>query len=148
MYEKVECITCGRRNISTVRKCICGTIHHSKKNNPEFFSEQLRCYIFECKSKADERRGCVGDKNLERNVWMCRKHSDEWILKTQPDSIAEKIILGARKIEADAKAAGMTNLEYFLKTNPVKYVAVQKSMQETHRRRDNIFAVEDYLSGW
>ncbi len=147
MYEKVECLGCGRRNIATVRKCICGTIKHNKNNRPEFFSEIARCYVFECKGKADDRRGVKDDKNLDRDIWMCQKHSEDWILKTQPDSIEAKIILGARKIEEEAKASGLSNREYFKQTNPKAFAAVQKSMREVHKARDNLFAVEDYLSG-
>jgi hypothetical protein len=139
MYQKVECINCGRTNPSNVRKCHCGTMQHSKNDKPEFFSEKARCYVMGCAAKADERRG--------DNFWMCRKHSDDWILKTQPDSIESIVILGSRKIEAEAKAAGMTNREYFEKSNPMSFDAVQKMMIRKNEGRDNIFAVEDYLNG-
>jgi len=114
-------------------------MQHSKNDKPEFFSEKARCYVMGCAAKADERRG--------ENYWMCRKHSDDWILKTQSDSIEARVILGSRKIEDEAKSAGMTNREYFEKSNPKGFAVVQKIMKEIHRNRENIFAVEDYLSG-
>lgn len=139
MYEKVECINCGRLNLSNIRKCHCGTMQHVKKNKTEFFSEMSRCYVMGCERKADERRG--------ENLWMCCNHSDDWILKSQKDSIEAKVILDARKIEEKAKVAGIPNREYFEKSNPSSYDAVQKMMQKKNEGRDNIFAVEDYLSG-
>lgn len=97
------------------------------------------CYVVSCKNSANERR--------DENIWMCRKHSDDWILKTQPESIEAKIILGARKIEAEAKVAGMTNREYFEKSNPSSFDVLQKMMTRKNEGRHNIFAVEEYLSG-
>jgi hypothetical protein len=120
MYSRIECINCGKSNLENVKRCTCGAIQHNKKK-PEFFSEMARCYVFNCNAKADERRG--------ENIWMCAKHSEDWILKTQPDSLEAKVILGARKIESEAKAAGMTNREYFEKINPRGYEMVQKMMK-------------------
>jgi hypothetical protein len=146
MYEKVECIGCGRQNIATVRKCICGTMQHNKNNRPAFFHENSRCYVFDCKGKADERRSCEEDSG--KDIWTCKKHGDDFIVKNKTISeISSAVIVLASQIEADAKAAGLSNLEYFKQTNPKAFAAVQKSMKEVHKARDNTFAVEDYLSG-
>jgi len=82
----------------------------TKFEKNENSSGKQKCYVANCESEADERRG--------ENVWMCGKHSDDWILKTQPDSLTAEILRRAKKFEEEAKAAGMSNYEYFKHSNP------------------------------
>lgn len=125
------------KNFSPTSRAIRNILLENVKEEKKIIKNS--CYVLTCKNLADERRG--------ENIWMCGQHAHDWILKTQPDSSEAKIILGAWKIEADAKSAGLSNREYFKQTNPMAFDAVQKTMRAAHSARYNIFAVEDYLSG-
>lgn len=126
------------KNFSPTSRAIRNILFENVKEEEKKISNNA-CYILTCKKLGDERRS--------EKIWMCRQHSDDWILKTQHGSIAAKIILDAAQIECDAKNAGLSNRDYFKKENPKAFAALQKSMKEVHRNRENLFAVEDYLSG-
>jgi len=63
------------------------------------------------------------------DILMCRLHCDEMILKTDPDSIQAEVIRGARRFEAQAKEAGLTNSDYFKKSQPALFNAINKNRQ-------------------
>lgn len=55
------------------------------------FKKTNECYVLGCKKVADERRG--------ENVWMCSRHSEDWILKTHPNSREGDCVRLIRKFE-------------------------------------------------
>lgn len=113
----------------------------SDKNNSE------KCYVSPCDKIPEYRRGNKNNFGKVDDIFMCKDHDELWILKMLPNSLEAEMIKRSKKIEADAKLAGLSNREYFKQTNPKAFAAVQKSMREVHKARDNTFAVEDYLSG-
>jgi len=125
-------------------------INLAKKNANKLHYEKMnvdRCFVEPCKNKAEQTRGNLDEFGNIKNIRMCSFHDDAWILKMQPNSLAAKNILGARKSESEAKALGMTGFEYFKKLNPKGFDAVQKMITRKSECRENIFAVEEYLSG-
>lgn len=107
-------------------KCQCG--HKSKNQSEEPFAP--RCFVIGCNSTADDRRG--------ENIWMCRYHSDEYILKIFPHSIDATVILTARRLEKESKIAGMTNREYFQATNKASYDRAQSIMKLKSDKAKNV----------
>jgi|GEM_PF-4746534 hypothetical protein len=109
-------------------KCQCG--YSDKNQNAESKPFAPRCFVIGCNSIADERRG--------ENVWMCRHHSDEYILKIFPHSIEASVILTSRRLEKEAREAGMTNQEYFRATNKSAYDRCQEIMKQKSDKAKNL----------
>lgn len=108
--------------------CRCGYENENKNAESKPFAP--RCFVIGCNSTADERRG--------ENIWMCRYHSDEYILKIFPHSIDATVILTARRLEKEAKIAGMTNREYFQATNKASYDRAQSIMKLKSDKAKNV----------
>ena len=84
MYQRVECESCGKMNLSNVVTCICG----SKKG--EVLISQIKCHVAGCFEKPIERFG--------EKIWGCLKHSDDIFLKLHPGSLSSEIIMNSRKM--------------------------------------------------
>jgi hypothetical protein len=69
-----------------------------------------KCYVVGCKEETTQK--------FSENIMMCRKHSGDYYLKTQPNSIEAEIVRSSKKFENEAKEKGMTNHEYFKFLNP------------------------------
>lgn len=94
------------------------------RSNEGSLQSKSKCYVISCRNLDIEQ--CFDNPEIQ----MCRFHHDEYILKMHPQSPQADCIRLARKFEEEAKAAGMTNQEYFSFKNPAGYAAAQGRMKK------------------
>lgn len=82
------------------------------------FRRTNECYVLGCKKFADERRG--------ENIWMCQRHSEDWILKTCPKSKEADCIRSIREFEKKhERIKGHTVIDFILpNTNGAGMVSI------------------------
>ena len=91
MYERIECESCGKMNLSNVLTCICG---EKMKGGKEKLISHEKCNFPGCSETPTQR---LGEK-----VWTCEKfgHQDKVYLSLFPESLFAKVILHSTKNKA------------------------------------------------
>jgi len=103
--------------------------------------EIVKTIPFDTRSVRCTWQGCreIGSEMI-RNYFYCLPHYDEMIVKNEPDSIQAQVIVNINRLKAEAKAAGITSLEYFKKSEPALFNAIKR-----RRGEDKVRAAEEKI---